>query len=241
MSDDGEEARRLAAEIESLKRELESLTYGVSHDLRTPLRAIDGFARILEQDKAGQLDDEGKRLLAIIREQSGRMATMLDSLLLLSRLGQQELRGATVDMREAASEAWNALKTGDNVKCILPDLPSAHGDRAMLKQVWTQLLGNAVKFSAQQPAPHIQVSGTPLDEENVYCVTDNGAGFDMRHYGKLFAVFQRLHASSEFEGTGMGLATVHRIVSRHGGRVWAESAPNAGAKFYFSLPSGTAG
>ncbi len=237
MSDERGDSRRLAAEIESLKRELESMTYGVSHDLRAPLRAIDGFARILEQDKAGQLDEEGKRLLAIIREQSGRMATMLDSLLALSRLGQQELRGASVDMRALASEAWSALKHVESVQCTLPDLPRAHGDRAMLKQVWNHLLGNAVKYSAMQPSPHIDVSGTALEEESVYCVSDNGIGFDMRHYGKLFAVFQRLHGPSEFEGTGMGLATVHRIVSRHGGRVWAESTPGAGAKFYFSLPA----
>ncbi|MGE5639186.1 MAG: sensor histidine kinase [Clostridia bacterium] len=239
MSD--EEAQRLAAEIESLKRELDSLTYGVSHDLRAPLRAIDGFARILAQDKAGQLDEEGQRLLAIIREQSGRMATMLDSLLALSRLGQQELRGATVDMRAAASEAWGALKPAASVECALPELPPAHGDRAMLKQAWSHLLGNALKYSAQQAAPRVEVSGTPLDDEIVYCVSDNGVGFDMRQYGKLFAVFQRLHGPSEFEGTGVGLAAVHRIVSRHGGRVWAESSPGAGAKFYFSLPARTPG
>ena len=237
MSGERDDSRRLAAEVESLKRELESLTYGVSHDLRAPLRAIDGFARILELDKAGQLDAEGKRLLAIVREQSGRMATMLDSLLALSRLGQQELRGASVDMRALASDAWAALKPADKAQCILSDLPPAHGDRAMLKQAWSHLLGNALKYSARQPAPRIEISGTPLEEETVYCVSDNGVGFDMRHYGKLFAVFQRLHAPSEFEGTGVGLAAVQRIVSRHGGRVWAESTPGAGAKFYFSLPA----
>jgi len=188
----------------------------VSHDLRAPLRAIDGFARILELDKAGQLDEEGKLLLAIIREQSGRMATMLDSLLALARLGQQELRGGAVDMRTLAADAWSALKPPETAQCIVPDLPPAHGDASMLKQVWRHLLGNAVKYSAQQPTPRIEVSGTPLEEGSVYCVSDNGVGFDMRHYGKLFAVFQRLHAPSEFEGTGVGLAAVQRIVSRHG-------------------------
>ena len=233
------EARVLqrTAELEFANKELESYSYTVSHDLRAPLRAVDGFARIFEDDYSRYVDAEGKRLLGVIRESSRRMGTLIDSLLALSMLGRQKLAPVEVDMRELAAEAWVELDPDGKVACTLPPLPVARGDRALLKQVWHNLLGNALKYSANRPEPEVDVSATAQDGETIYCVRDNGAGFDMRYYGKLFGVFQRLHAPTEFAGTGIGLATVQRIVARHGGRVWAESAPGDGARFYFALPN----
>ncbi len=223
-------------ELELANKELEAFSYTVSHDLRAPLRAVDGFVRIFEEDYSRHVDDEGRRLIGVIRESSRRMGTLIDNLLSFSILGRRLLHPMNVDMTQLAAEAWVELGADERVSCSLPPLPPATGDRAMLKQVWTNLLGNAYKYSAKREAPRVEVSATVQDGESVYCVSDNGTGFDMRYYGKLFGVFQRLHAATEYPGTGVGLAIVQRIVVRHGGRVWAEGEPGQGARFFFSLP-----
>jgi light-regulated signal transduction histidine kinase (bacteriophytochrome) len=233
-----ERLREASAKLDAASRELESLSYTVAHDLRAPLRAIDGFSRIFDERYGRYVDDEGRRLLGLVRDSARRLGTLLDSLLALSRLGRQALYPVDVDMRALAAEAWVELAGDSGVSCSLEELPPAYGDRQLLKQVWTNLLSNAVKYTSRREGPLIQVTGSQSGEENVYCVSDNGAGFDMKHAARLFGVFQRLHAEAEFPGTGIGLATVARIIARHGGRVWAEGVTDAGARFYFSLPGG---
>jgi signal transduction histidine kinase len=224
------------SELELANKELESFSYTVSHGLRTPLRAVDGFARIFEEDYGDKVDSEGRRLLGVIRDSSRRMGMLIDDLLAFSMLGRQALHPVEVDMGALAGEVWAELGDASPATFLLAPLPRARGDRALLRQVWSNLLSNALKYSAKRPAPVITVTCERRELELVYCVADNGAGFDPRYYAKLFGVFQRLHAESEFAGTGVGLATVQRVVARHGGRVWAESEVGAGAKFYFSLP-----
>ena len=228
---------RRTAELEAANRELESFSYSVSHDLRAPLRAIDGFARMLEEDYGRYVDEEGRRRLGVIRDSSRRMGTLIDSLLAFSRLSRQPIVPVPVDMRSLAAEAWVELAPEGAVECSMEELPGARGDRGLLKQVWSNLLSNAAKYSAGVGSPRVVVSGRRDGAELVYCVADNGVGFDMRLAPKLFGVFQRLHTESEFPGTGVGLAIVQRIVVRHGGRAWAESEPGAGARFFFSLPA----
>jgi two-component system sensor histidine kinase/response regulator len=228
-----------ASELEAANQELASFSYSVSHDLRTPLRAVDGFSRILEEDYAGRLDAEGRRLLAVIRESTQRMGRLIDDLLEFSRVGRKPLSRAGIDMKHLVEDVLNDVSVVSErpPRVVLGELPPAQGDAAMVKQVWANLLANAVKFSSKRELPLIEVSGEESGEEIVYCVKDNGAGFDMEYYGKLFGVFQRLHRAHEFSGTGVGLAIVQRIVARHGGRVWAEGRVGKGATFFFSLPS----
>ena len=232
--------RQQAVHLKAANQELEGFCYSVSHDLRAPLRAINGFARLLEQDYSDRLDDEGRRLLDVVCGSAMRMARLIDDLLDFARVGRAPLTVRPVDMaalaRDAAAEA---AAPGDRAARAIEfgPLPPARGDAALLRQVWLNLIGNAVKFSARRDAPRIGVTGRLEDEAAVYCVADNGAGFDMRYYDKLFGVFQRLHRQDEFGGTGVGLAIVQRIVARHGGRVWAEGRPDQGATFYFSLPA----
>ncbi len=220
--------------------ELESFSYSVSHDLRAPLRAVDGFSRILETDYGGHLDAEGLRLLGVIRTNSKRMGALIDDLLTLSRLGRKPLQHAQVDMQALAAEALEEVKASGTdaarTAIDLGPLPPAWGDRALLRQVWVNLLSNAVKYSSRSAQPMVAVSGQATEAEVSYSVRDNGVGFDMRYYDKLFGVFQRLHGHDQFEGTGVGLAIVKRIVARHGGRVWAQSEPDQGALFQFALP-----
>lgn len=225
------------AELELANKELESYSYTVSHDLRAPLRSIDGFARIFEERYGAQVDAEGRRLLGIIRESGRRMGVLIDSLLAFSRLGRVSVAAEPVDMGALAAEAWAELGTNGAPAFSMGELPPARGDRALLKQVWGNLLSNAMKYTAKTPDARVEVSGDRRDGELIYCVADNGVGFDMRYAGKLFGVFQRLHSEDEFPGTGVGLATVQRIISRHGGQVWAESQPGFGARFFFSLPA----
>jgi light-regulated signal transduction histidine kinase (bacteriophytochrome) len=231
------ELQQRSTELELANKELESFSYTVSHDLRTPLRAVDGFARIFEEDYGDKVDGEGRRLLGVIRDSSRRMGTLIDDLLAFSMLGRQALHPVPVDMGALVAEIWAELGDASPATFVLAPLPHARGDRALLRQVWANLLSNALKYSAKRAAPVITVTCERRDEELVYCVADNGAGFDPRYYAKLFGVFQRLHAETEFAGTGVGLATVQRVVVRHGGRGWAESEVGAGAKFYFSLPA----
>jgi signal transduction histidine kinase len=229
------------ARLESAMKELEAFSYSVSHDLRSPLRAIDGFARALKEECGDQLGAEGERLLGTIRNETKRMGQLIDDLLAFSRAGRQQLDASLIDMTELARSAFQNLTeaTADRSPPTfdLQALPSSQGDRSMLRQVFANLLGNAIKFSSRNPAPVITVKGWATEKGNTYCVQDNGVGFDPRFAHKLFGVFQRLHSHEEFEGTGVGLALVHRIVERHGGKVWAESTPNAGATFCFTLPS----
>ena len=218
--------------LNATNRELEAFTYSVSHDLRAPLRAVDGYARMLEEDYAERLDDEGRRLLAVVRDSSRRMGRLIDDLLGFARLGRQVPAKHSLDMTALAREV--GAEVGGPIEVAA--LPSTTADRALLRQVWVNLIGNAVKYSSKRPAPRVEVGGREEAGECVYWVRDNGAGFDMRYAAKLFGVFQRLHREDEFPGTGVGLAIVERIVARHGGRVWAEGRPDDGACFYFALP-----
>jgi signal transduction histidine kinase len=235
-------AAKLAQAIEDLRqanREIEAFSYSVSHDLRAPLRAIDGFSRILEEDHTEHLDAEAKRLLGVVRRNTVMMAQLIDDLLSFSRLARQPIEKADVNMRKLAESTWADVSrdsgVGRNIEFILGDLPRASGDTAMLRQVMTNLLSNAVKFTAPRDPARVEFGGESRNGESVYYVRDNGVGFDMRYVDKLFGVFQRLHAATEFEGTGVGLAIVQRVVQRHGGRVWAESTLHQGSNFYFTL------
>ena len=231
--------KRRTAQLEAANQELESFSYSVSHDLRAPLRAIDGFSRMLLKDHAGRLDAEGQRFLDIIRANTQKLGQLIDDLLTFSRLGRREVKAADLDMetlvRKVVEELQNTL--GDRTaEWNLKPLPATRADRALMQQVWVNLLGNALKFTRPQEAAIIEVGCRPAGDKDIYYVKDNGVGFDMQFAHKLFGVFQRLHRYEEFEGTGVGLALVQRIVQRHGGRVWAEGRVNGGACFYFSLP-----
>ncbi len=226
-------------ETRAINHELESFSYSVSHDLRAPLRAIDGFARILEEDHAAALDAEGRRVLAVVRTNARGMARLIDDLLTFSRTSRRAMERAPIDMTALAREALDGLHLGAGLaepEVVVSPLPQARGDAAMLRQVFANLIGNAVKFSRGRAAARVEVEGESRDQEALYRVRDNGVGFDPRYAEQLFGVFQRLHRSEQFEGTGVGLAIVQRIVHRHGGRVWAEGKPGAGATFSFTLP-----
>ena len=234
--------RRVAertAQIEAGIKELEAFTYTVSHDLRTPLRAIGGFSRILEEDYGDKLDDEARRLIGVVCENARKMGQLIDDLLTFSRVGRNSMAATGINMealaRSALAEIGATAATG-RARIEIHPLPEAHGDPVLIKQVWTNLLSNAIKFSGKRDQPLIEVSAHDDGADAVYCVKDNGAGFDMQYYKKLFGVFQRLHGDDEFPGIGVGLAIVRRIVSRHGGRVWAEGKVGEGATFYFTLP-----
>lgn len=228
------------AQLEAANKELEAFSYSVSHDLRTPLRAIDGFSQILLKGHASKLDDEGKRLLNVVRNAASRMGQLIDDILEFSRAGRLEINPHDIDMERLAREVMDELELADpggKTQFEIGPLPPARGDRAMMRQVFVNLLSNAIKFSRTRETPRIQVGATIEDGETAYFVKDNGVGFDMQYAGKLFGVFQRLHSVYEFEGTGIGLAIVRRIISRHGGRTWAEGSINEGATIYFSVPS----
>ncbi len=244
LKESREEVGRLNEDLERRVAErtadLESFSYSVSHDLRTPLRAIEGFSRIVMEEYPDKLDDEGKRLLKIVRENVSRMGNLIDDILAFSRAGRRDLSMAPVDMDSLATAVLEELKPlmgARDVRVDLGGLPPAQGDSSMLHQVLTNLIENAVKFTKNKDRAIIDISGRTGDNENVYCIRDNGAGFDMRYSDRLFGVFQRLHGADEFEGAGIGLAIIKRIVSRHRGRVWAEGKPDEGATFYFALPA----
>ncbi|MDD2914018.1 MAG: ATP-binding protein [Gallionella sp.] len=227
-------------ELAAANQELESFSYSVSHDLRTPLRAIDGFSRILLEDYAGKLDDEGTRLLNVVRDNTSRMSQLIDDILNFSRTGRLELTFSRIDMEKLAHTVLAELPpevTGGNLQVEIEAIPPTKGDSAMMHQVFVNLLSNAIKFSRVKETASIKVGAYTGGGETVYYVQDNGAGFDMQYANKLFGVFQRLHGVTEFEGTGIGLAIVKRIVNRHGGRVWAEGEVGKGATFYFALPT----
>ena len=227
--------------LEGTNAELESFSYSVSHDLRAPLRAIHGFARILLEDHHAQLDPEAQRLLGVIDQNTRRMGQLIDDLLAFSRLGRTDLATGPVDMKELTqlvADEVQRTEAGRNgsLEIRIDPLPPARGDRGLLRQVMSNLLLNAAKFTRDRPSAKIEVGSQADGGQTVYYVKDNGAGFDARYADKLFGVFQRLHSTEQFDGTGVGLAIVKRIVQRHGGRVWAEGAVNQGATFYFTLP-----
>jgi PAS domain S-box-containing protein len=229
-----ERTRQLRATV----AELESFSYSVSHDLRAPLRAIDGFSRILLAEHGAALDADARQLLERVSDNALAMGRLIDGLLDFSRLSRKEIARSRVDMTALASAAIDAARAAGapGAEFRLGTLAPAAGDALLLGQVWANLLGNAAKFSARAAAPVIEAGCRAGEAENVYFVRDNGTGFDMAYAGKLFGVFQRLHDTREFGGTGVGLAIVKRIVERHGGRVWAESRPGEGATFWFALP-----
>lgn len=226
-------------ELEAANRELQEFSYSISHDLRTPLRAIAGFAQILEDDYSARLDDEGRRLLGVVRDNTLRMGGLIDAIVAFLRVGRRPVLEAAIDMSALAAEAWAELAAagaGRRLSFSVGDLPPARGDRVLLRQALSHLLANALKFTAPKPEAVIEVGGESNHHENIYHVKDNGVGFDMKYKDKLFRVFERLHSPGEFEGAGIGLATVKRIVVRLGGRVWAEGRPGEGATIYFTLP-----
>ena len=226
------------AATEAVNRELEAFSYSVAHDLRAPLRSIDGFSLALLEDCADVLDEAGKQHLRFVREAAQDMAALIDGLLSLSRVTRSELRRETVDLAELARNIFGQLRRaapGRVVETVIADDLVAEGDARLLRGLLENLLGNAWKFSGKQAAARIEIGMTQAGGERAYFVRDNGAGFDMAYAAKLFGAFQRLHSASEFEGTGIGLATVQRIVHRHGGRVWAESKVGRGATFFFTL------
>ena len=228
-----------AAELISANKELEAFSYSVSHDLRAPLRAVDGFSRIVLEDYVGKLDEEGQRKLGVIRSESQRMGRLIDDLLAFSRLGRQPIEPVEIDMHAMARGVFDELAARDpgrKLRLDLHPLPPAFGSEALVRQVWVNLVSNAIKFTRERDPGEIEIGARPGENgEQIYYVKDNGAGFDMRHSNKLFGVFQRLHSQEEFSGTGVGLALVQRIVHRHGGSIWAESEVDHGAAFYFTL------
>jgi len=246
-----ERVTQRTAELEAANKELESFSYSVSHDLRAPLRAVDGFSQAVLEDYGPQLPEEGRRCLQTIREGAQRMGTLIDDLLTFSRLGRLPLSKRAVetgDLVRAVLEDLSSQRAGRQIEVSVAELPVCQGDAVLLRQVWINLLSNAFKYTRRREKAVIEVGckrepiaaedhGGPEKKtnENIYFVRDNGTGFDMRYADKLFGVFQRLHREEEYEGTGVGLAIVQRIVHRHGGRVWAEAAEDHGATFFFTL------
>jgi len=234
--------RRLAIanrDLQTANRELEAFSYSVSHDLRAPLRAIGAFSDVLLADFGGQLPPEAQQHLNVIVAGADRMKHMIEDLLRFSRLSRQPIRRQPVDLDTLAHQVLADLgneRTGRDVEVHVGKLPACTGDLSLLRQVFVNLLSNALKFTRHKPKARIEVGCQERDGEKIYFVRDNGAGFDMRYAQKLFVVFQRLHDQQEFEGTGVGLSIVQRIIERHGGRIWAEAEVDKGATFYFTLP-----
>jgi light-regulated signal transduction histidine kinase (bacteriophytochrome) len=228
-------------QLEAINKELEAFTYSVSHDLRAPLRSIDGFSQALLEDCADQLDETGARYLTRIRAATQRMGQLIDDLLNLSRVARSELTIERVDLSRMARDILAELEKNSPDRRVEIEIESgvvAEGDPRLLYLVMENLLDNAWKFTGRQERPRIEFGVTRCAGDVVYFVRDNGAGFDMAYAGKLFGAFQRLHGMNEFPGTGVGLATVQRIIHRHGGRIWAEAAVGEGATFFFTLPGG---
>jgi two-component system sensor kinase len=225
--------------LEEANAELEAFAYSVSHDLRAPLRAIDGFSHILLDDYATQLDDEGRRLLNQVRGNAIRMARLIDDILAFSRMSRREMAATAVDMTELARDVAAEIASsceGRRIRFEIAELPPARGDREMMRQVLVNLLSNAAKFTRSRSEAVIEIGATMTADGVSYYVRDNGVGFDMNYVGKLFGVFERLHLQKDYEGTGIGLAIVKRVITRHGGRVWAEGKVEEGATFHFFLP-----
>jgi len=226
--------RSRTAQLEAANRELESFNYSISHDLRQPLNAIAGFAELLRENPALAADSVRE-----IEANAERMEKMIESLLRLARAGRGAMRKAEVDVRELVEGVLHDLSSGGplGAEVAVGELPAAQGDPVLLRQVWANLIGNALKYSRKNPAPRVEISGAAASGAVEYLVRDNGVGFDMQHAGRLFGTFQRLPTAAGFEGSGIGLAIVERIVRRHGGTISAQSTPGAGAAFRFTLPA----
>jgi light-regulated signal transduction histidine kinase (bacteriophytochrome) len=231
---------RRTVELEASNKELEAFAYSTSHDLRAPLRHVVGYSELLQKNAGSLLDDKSRRYVTMVLESAKRMGTLIDDLLAFSRIGRAETQNTLVSLgqlvREVLSEVEREIE-GRNIAWKVDALPSVYGDRAMLRVALVNLISNAVKFTGTRPQARIDIGcADGKQDEVVVFVKDNGVGFDMKYVNKLFGVFQRLHKPEAFEGTGIGLATVQRIVARHGGRVWAEGEVDQGATFYFSAP-----
>ncbi|MES2827317.1 MAG: ATP-binding protein [Bacteroidota bacterium] len=224
-------------ELETVNNELESFSYSVSHDLRAPIRAIHGYTQILAEDYSENFNAEGMKVFHSITRNSKKMGELIDDLLAFSKLGRKQVTFSEIDMDLLVKNVLEELtEDGENVpEYTIAALPTAQGDKSLIKQVWINLISNAIKYSQHTAKTKIEIGAYAQGKHITYFVKDNGAGFDMLYYDKLFGVFQRLHSQEEFEGTGIGLAIVHKIVQRHNGTVWAESELNVGSSFYFSL------
>ena len=234
------ERKKLENELKQSYAEMEAFTYSVSHDLRAPLRGIIGFTAILEEEYAASLDGEAKRISGIIRSNTQKMGDLIDALLDFSRMRRQELYKTMIDTNTMVSEVINEMappRQPVSINWKIKDLLPVKADRNTLKQVWVNIISNAIKYSSQKPSPAIEIASYQEDNQLVFYVKDNGVGFNEKYSHKLFKVFQRLHSAELFEGTGVGLALVEKIVSRHSGKVWASGIENEGACFYFSLPA----
>jgi signal transduction histidine kinase len=231
--------KQKVADLEAANQDMEAFIYSVSHDLRVPLRAIAGYARMFREDHGHRLDAESLRLLTVISDNARLMGKLIEDILAFARFGRQEIKKTDIDMTALTQTVCAELKGWERereVRLTLKEMPPAFGDQTLIRQVLVNLLTNALKFTEPKADATIALGGWSTGDETVYSVTDNGVGFDMKYVDKLFNVFQRLHLSSEFEGTGVGLAIVQKIIQRHGGRVWAEGQVNEGATFFFSLP-----
>jgi signal transduction histidine kinase len=238
-----EATQKINAQLKEANNEMRTFSYSVAHDLRAPLRGINGFARIAIEDAGPDLPEECKHALERITANASMMAQLIDDLLALSKISYQPLRSAKVDMAGLVKEVYAELMQGENGRAVdleINDLPPAVGDASLLRQVWQNLIGNALKFTRRRERARIEIGGTGAGPDFVtYSVRDNGAGFDMQYASKLFGAFQRLHRPADFEGTGIGLALAQRIVQRHGGTIWAEGKEEEGARFAFTLPEWT--
>ncbi len=234
------ELKQRVGELASLNQELEAFSYSVSHDLRAPLRHIYGFTSLLRRHAGAGLDEKGRHYLSTIEDSVRQMGSLIDELLAFSRLGRAEFRSASVDLEVIARDAIHEVEpdtNGRDVRWMVGELPRVTGDASLLRQVFVNLLSNALKYTRPRPVSSIEIGSVPGDSGEVVCfVRDNGVGFDMKYAEKLFGVFQRLHGPDEFEGTGIGLANVRRVIQRHGGRTWARGVVDEGATFFFSLP-----
>ncbi len=227
------------ADLQATNKELEDFTYTVSHDLRAPIRAISGFTKVLGKSLDGKLDDQGQHYFNVIVENAGRMGELIDDLLAFSRMGRTEKKYVNYDMEALVREVYNQLtqiQDKSKINLTVHALPNSPSDRDMIRHVWSNLLDNAIKYSSTKDEINIKISSEEKENLTIYKIEDNGVGFETEYAGKLFGMFQRLHAENEFEGTGVGLAIVHKIIERHGGEVWAESILDQGSTFYFTLP-----
>ncbi|HMK05380.1 MAG TPA: ATP-binding protein, partial [Ferruginibacter sp.] len=227
------------AQLESVNSELEAFSYSVSHDLRAPLRGIMGFTTILEEEYSSKLDDEARRITGVIKANTQKMGNLIDDLLTFSRMGRNDIVKTTINTRDMVNEVISGIPKNKEgkIKWVTGALTASYADSNTIRQVWINLISNAVKYSGQKEDPVIEIGSFPHEGQNAFYIRDNGVGFDKRYKDKLFKVFQRLHNPDEFEGTGIGLAIVEKIISKHGGKVWAEAETGQGASFYFSLPN----
>lgn len=237
--DEKEKVETVNNDLSSVNKELDAFTYSVSHDLRAPLRAINGYAQILNEDYGTKLDEEGKRIIETISNNATKMATLIDELLAFSRLGRKELQKKEIDMNEVTDAAIAEFNNSvaHNAQIKIGELHKIKADYGLVQQVMFNLISNAIKYSSKKEHPLVEIFSEQKNDEIIFSVKDNGAGFDMRYYDKLFGVFQRLHKQGDFEGVGVGLAIIQRIIVKHGGKVWAEGKVNEGAQFNFSLNS----